>query len=154
MAAGRLRAAYYNSGTYASPAWAELSRISDVKRSRSRNSSDRMYRGATTVKSVTGYKKYGWSFKYHIKAAGVSDAVLTALEAAFLADTILDICFMNGRFTTGTTRTGERAPVLVSKCDIDESDESGCTFDVEFVEAEQEQSGVLFEAVAFSVTTA
>ncbi len=153
MTAGRLRAAYYNSGTYGSPTWVLFSRISDVQRGRSRTKSDRKYRGAQVGKKVTGYLEYAWSFKYHVKKAGAADTVLDALEASLLNETVMDVCFMNGKFDTGTTRKGERGPVVVTKLDISEADEDGVTYDVELDHVEDEQSGSLFEVGAYTVTT-
>lgn len=149
--AGRKRAAYYNSGTYASPTWIHLARISDVNRPQSRSTSDRMYRGAVNKKKVTGYKEHSFTFKYHVKKAGTTDTVLDKLQDSFDNDTVIDICFMNGRFDTGTTRTGVRGPVVVSKFDISEADEEGVTYDVELVEVEDD---TIPEITAFSVTTA
>jgi hypothetical protein len=149
--AGRKRAAYYNSGTYASPTWIHLARISDVNRPQSRSTSDRMYRGAVNKKKVTGYKEHSFTFKYHVKKAGTADTVLDKLQDSFDNDTVLDVCFMNGKFDTGTTRTGVRGPVVVSKFDISEADEEGVTYDVELVEVEDD---TIPEITAFSVTTA
>ena len=149
--AGRKRAAYYNSGTYASPTWVHLGRISDVNRTQSRSTSDRMYRSAENKKKVTGYKEFGFTFKYHVKKAGSADTVLDDLQDSFDNDTVLDVCFMNGKFDTGTTRTGVRGPVVVSKFDISEADEEGVTYDVELVEVEDD---TIPEITAFSVTTA
>lgn len=149
--AGRKRAAYYNSATYASPTWVHLARISDVNRTQSRSSSDRMYRGAKNKKKATGYKEHSFTFKYHVKKAGTADTVLDKLQDSFDNDTVIDICFMNGKFDTGTTRTGVRGPVVVSKFDISEADEEGVTYDVELVEVEDD---TIPEITAFSVTTA
>lgn len=149
--AGRKRAAYYNSGTYASPTWVHLARISDVNRPQSRSTSDRMYRGAVNKKKVTGYKEHSFTFKYHVKKAGTADTVLDKLQDSFDNDTVIDVCFMNGKFDTGTTRTGVRGPVVVSKFDISEADEEGVTYDVELVEVEDD---TIPEITAFSVTTA
>lgn len=149
--AGRKRAAYYNSGTYASPTWIHLARISDVNRPQSRSTSDRMYRGAVNKKKVTGYKEHSFTFKYHVKKAGTADTVLDKLQDSFDNDTVIDVCFMNGKFDTGTTRTGVRGPVVVSKFDISEADEEGVTYDVELVEVEDD---TIPEITAFSVTTA
>lgn len=158
MSAGRLRAAYYNSATYSSPTWVYIGRISDVTRSRSRSTSDRMYRAAKTKKKVTGYLEYGFSFKYHVKKSGstpATDTVLDKLEDSFLNETVIDVCFLNGKIATGTTRAGERGPIVVSKLDIAESDEEGVTYDVELVEVEDEQpAGTAFEFGAYQVVTA
>jgi len=157
MSAGRLRALYLNTASstpYATPTWTHVSRISDVQRSRSRSTNDRAYRGAKNKKKVTGYKEYGFSFKYHVKKAGATDTVADEFEDSYTNETVLDVCFMNGLFTTGTTRVGERGPCVVSKMDIIENDEEGVTYDIELVEVEDEQpAGTLFEFAAFSVTT-
>ncbi len=157
MSAGRLRTFYLNTASstpYATPTWTLVSRISDVSRPRSRSTNDRAYRGAKNKKKVLGYKEYGFSFKYHVKKAGATDTVLDKLEDSFTNETVLDVCFMNGKFDTGTTRVGERGPVVVSKLDISENDEEGVTYDVELVEVEDEQpAGTLFEFSAYSVTT-
>lgn len=149
--AGRKRAAYYNSGTYASPTWVHLGRISDVNRTQSRSTSDRMYRSAENKKKVTGYKEHSFTFKYHVKKAGTTDTVLDKLQDSFDNDTVIDVCFMNGKFDTGTTRTGVRGPVVVSKFDISEADEEGVTYDVEVVEVEDD---TIPEITAFTVTPA
>lgn len=151
MSAGRLRALYYRSGgTYGSPTWTLVGRISDVSRGRERGVSERKYRSAKNVKGVTGYLKRTFSFKYHIKKAGSTDTIADAFEDSFINETVMDVCFMNGKFDTGTTRTGERGPVVVTKLDITESDEDGVTYDVELTEVEDE---TIAEFAAFSVTT-
>lgn len=150
VAAGRLRVASYNSATFASPTWVTFARITDVQRTRSRSTSDRMYRGAQNKKKITGYMERGFTFKYAIKKAGGTDTVADKLEDSYTNGTILDVCFMNGAMTSGTTRTGERGPVVVSKLDISEADEEGVTYDVELVEVEDD---TIAEFVAYSVTT-
>lgn len=149
--AGRKRAAYYNSATYGSPTWVLLGRISDVNRPQSRSTSDRMYRSANNKKKVTGYKEHSFSFKYHVKKAGSADTVLDKLQDSFDNDTVIDVCFMTGKFDSGTTRTGIRGPVVVSKFDLSEPDEEGVVYDVELVEVEDD---TIPEFTAFSVTTA
>jgi len=86
-----------------------------------------MYRSAENKKKVTGYKEHSFTFKYHVKKAGTTDTVLDKLQDSFDNDTVIDVCFMNGKFDTGTTRTGVRGPVVVSKFDISEADEEGVT---------------------------
>lgn len=157
MSAGRLRTLYLNTAVstpYATPTWTLVSRISDVSRSRSRSTNDRAYRGAENKKKVTGYKEYGFSFKYHVKKAGATDTILDKLEDSFVNETVLDVCFLNGVIASGTTRVGERGPVVVTKCDISENDEEGVTMDIELAEVEDEQGGSLFEFGAYTVTTA
>ncbi|MEQ1828531.1 MAG: hypothetical protein ABL921_21390 [Pirellula sp.] len=158
MSAGRRRAAYVNTGTFATPVWVHISRISDVQRPKSRGTSERKYRGAKNVKTVTGYIKYGWTFKYHIKGPNASaDAVLVKLQDSMDSEIVLDVLFLNqrisqptGTFPGGANAVGVRAPVVVTKLDESESDEEGCTYDVELMEVEDEQSSVLNETMPFT----
>ena len=157
-AAGRRRAAYVNTGTFATPVWAHMTRITDVQRPKSRATSDRKYRGAKNVKTVTGYIKYGWTFKYAIKGPNASaDAILTKLQDSFDNEVILDVLFLNqriaqptGTFPSGANAVGVRAPVVVTKLDESEADEEGCTFDVELMEVDDEQSSALNETQPFT----
>ncbi len=153
MSAGRLRALYLNTAVstpFATPTWSLVSRISDVQRTRARPTSDRAYRGANNKKKILGYKEYGFSLKYHVKKAGATDTIADKLEDSFVNETVLDVCFMNGKFDAGTTRKGERGPVVVSKMDISEADEEGVTYDIELVEVEDE---TITEFTAYTVTT-
>lgn len=153
MSAGRLRALYVNTAVstpYATPTWTLVGRISDVQRSRSRATADRKYRSAKNSKKITGYKEYGFSFKYHVKKAGAADTIADKLEDSFTNETVLDVCFMNGLIAAGTTRVGERGPVVVTKLDIAEADEEGVTYDVELSEVEDE---TILEFAAYTITT-
>lgn len=161
MSAGRKCWAAYNSGTYASPVWVTLSRITEVKRSQSRGTGERMYRGAANKKTITGYMEYKMSFKYQAKRAGLADTVFDALNASFLNETKLDVLFLDqpltvptGNAAIGTSAKGVRGPYVVTKFDRDESDEDGVSFDVELAEIEDEQSGALVETVPYTGTVA
>lgn len=158
-AAGRRRAAYVNTGTYSTPVWVELTRISDVTRPKSRGTGDRKYRGAKSVKTVTGYLTYGFTFKYHIKGPRLAaDSALALLEGSLDNETILDVCFLNQKiiqpagFPVGANAVGVRGPVLCTKLDLSESDEEGVSYDVELKETEDEQpAGTLYEMGAYSI---
>lgn len=160
MSAGRTRAAYINTGTFSTPVWVHISRISGVQRSQSRGTADRKYRGASSVKTITGYKKYGFTFKYHVKSSKLAaDTVIALFQASFDSETVLDVCFLNqrtvqpaGTFPTGANAIGVRGPVVVTKFDISEEDEEGVTYDVELNEVEDEQpSGTDFSMQAISI---
>ena len=158
MSAGRRRAAYVNTGTFATPVWVHVTRITDVKRPKSRGTSDRKYRGAKSVKTVTGYIKYGWTFKYQIKGPNASaDAVLAKFDDSMDNEITLDMLFLNqritqptGTFPSGANAVGVRAPVVVTKLDLDEADEDGCSYDVELMEVDDEQSSALNETMPFT----
>jgi len=135
-----------------------MSRISGVQRPKSRGTADRKYRGANNVKTVTGFLKYGFTFKYHLKGPRLAaDTVLALLEASLESETIMDVCFLNqriaqptGTWTAGANAVGVRGPVVCTKLDLSEEDEEGVTYDVELMEVEDEQSGVLTEIAAYS----
>lgn len=159
-AAGRKRAAYINTGTNSTPVWVQMERISGVNRPSSRGTADRKYRGARSVKTVTGYITYGFTFKYHIKASKfTTDAVIALLDGSFNSETVLDCCFLNqriiqatGTFTPGANAIGVRGPMIVTKLDLIEEDEEGVTYDVELKEVEDEQpAGTPFEIGAYSI---
>lgn len=160
MSAGRRRAAYVNTGTYSTPVWAEMSRISGVQRGRSRGTSDRKYRGSPNVKTVTGYKTNSFTFKYHVKGPKfTTDAVLTLLEASYEDETPLDVCFLNqkivqptGSFTPGANAVGVRGFVVSVKMDISEEDEEGVSYDIELREIEHEEpAGTARDIASYSV---
>lgn len=160
MAAGRQRAAYVNTGTFSTPVWVEMSRISGVQRGRSRGTSDRKYRGSGNVKTVTGYRTNTFTFKYHVKAARfTTDAVLALLEGSYENETPLDVAFLNqrivqptGSFQAGAQAVGVRGFVVAVKMDINEEDEEGVSIDVELREIEHEEpAGTARDVGAFSV---
>lgn len=160
MNTGRRRAAYVNTGTYSTPVWSEMSRISGVQRGRSRGTADRKYRGSDNVKTVTGYRTNTFTFKYHIKGPRfTTDAVLALLEASYENETPLDVAFLNqriqqptGTFTVGANAIGVRGFVVATKMDIAEEDEEGVSIDVELREIEHEEpAGTARDVAAFSV---
>ncbi len=160
MSAGRTRAAYVNTGTYTTPVWVHISRITGVQRPQSRATSDRKYRGARSVKTVTGYLTYGFTFKYAVKSSKfATDTVGALLQGSLDNETVLDVCFLNqriiqptGTYPSGANAVGVRGPVVVTKFDIAEEDEDGVMFDVELKEVEDEQPvGTPFEMQAISI---
>ncbi len=117
MSAGRLRALYYNSASFACAYLGPDESYQRRENRREKGTSDRKYRGAKTVKSVTGYLKYGISFKYFVKKAtpAVTDTLADKLEDSFLNDTIIDLAALNAAIASGTTRKGIRGPFVVTK---------------------------------------
>jgi hypothetical protein len=157
MPAGKSCKAYLNiGGTLPMPTWVEMKRISNVSRPKSRSTSDRMFRGAKNKKKVAGYLEYGFSFEYVPAKAGSgaasADTVLTALEASLENETILDAAFMDRAIATSGAK-GVRGPMMCTKLDRKEDDESSIVFDVELVEVEQEDgSGNLVEIAPYTIT--
>jgi hypothetical protein len=150
MRAGRKCTLNYNTGTYGTPVWSQLRRVSDVKLANSRGTSERMYRGAANKKTVTGYRSYSISFTYAVKDVGMaSDTVLTALLDSFNNDTTMDIAMLDR--PAGSNATGIRGPFVVSQMDRNEPDEDGVTYDVVLSEIDAEQAGTLWEAAPYTI---
>lgn len=134
---------------YENPMWEEMRRISDVKRTCSRSTSDRMFRGAKNKKKVTGYIERGFSFKYHPSRSSY-DIVLEMLRWSYTENFVIPVCFMDRR-GIGPGGTGVFGPMLVTKMDEDEADESPVSYDVELVEAEAEFGGQLIEIDVYEI---
>lgn len=157
--AGRKRKCYVNTGTYATPVWSEVGRVSNVKRGQSKGASDRYYRSAKNKKKVPGAPEYSFSFKYQIKNPKYADTIMDKFQDSFDNDTVLDMAFLNraiqlatGTFTVGDKAKGIRGPLVCTKFDLDESDDEGVSYDVELVEVDEEQSGSAWEVSAYEVT--
>lgn len=147
---GRKNKAYYNTGSYGTPVWTLLNRISGVKRAQSRNTSEYNYREAENIKTALGKKKYSFTFKYETKrAAGATDTVLAALQDSFDNETELDVAFVDQAIAT-TGAFGVRGPFVVADFARDESDESNTAYDVTLMEIDSEDSGSLVETVPWT----
>ncbi len=156
--AGRLNALYFNTGTYATPVWAYVDRISDVKRPSSRPKSTRKYRGLKSTKNVAGYKDHAINFKYEVKPVALSHAVFALMEESYEDEASLDLIMVNSKLIlpagnplVGEDAVGIRGFFQVFKFDRDEADEDGTTYDVELAEVYEEVSGVVKEVEAFSL---
>jgi hypothetical protein len=157
MSAGKDYPVYVNEGTYSTPDWTRLCRISDVNISRSKGVNDVMMHCSPNKKAIIGYKKNSVTFKYlekKVGATGVSDAVFDLLEDSYENDTVLDMAFMNGLLSSGTTRQGYRGPMIITKLDRSQADEEGVSYDVEAHEVEDEQGGNIWDFGPYEVVTA
>ena len=134
MQVGRKCSANYNTGTYGTPTWTALGRVSSPKGTRGRPTSRRVYREATTSKNVTGVLDNGWSFKYVPTDPGQTDTVLAALVASLEDGTQMDLAFLDT--TAGSGAKGVRGPFVVSQMDRNEDDEDAVDYDVTVVEVE------------------
>lgn len=143
---------------YATPEWTRICRVSDVNVDRTKGVNDSSFHCSPNKKAIIGYKKNSITFKYtekKVSATGVSDSVFDILEDSFENDTILDICAMNGLLSAGTTRQGERGPMVVTKLSQSRADEEAVTYDVEMHEVEDyKPDGSMFDFGAYQVVTA
>lgn len=147
---------YVNTGTYGSPTWTRMCRVSDVNISQSKSTNDVMMHCSPNKKAVIGYKKHSATFKYVVKKvlpAGVTDTMFDRLQDSYDNDTVIDIAFLNGVIAASTTRQGERGPVIVTKLDRSQADEEAVTYDVEVHEVEDEQAGSVWDWAPYELVT-
>lgn len=137
MQAGRTCTLNYNTGTYGSPTWVHIGRVSSPSRTQGRPTSRKTYREANNSKNVTGLIDNEISGQYVQKNAGQADTILDALEDSLLNDTVLDIAMLDGPAAT-TGSTGIRGPFVVSQLDKSEDDEDAVVFDFTLVEVEDD----------------
>lgn len=147
---GRKNKLYYNAGTYATPTWTLIGRISGLKRTQNRSTSEYAYREAANKKTATGQITTELSFKYETKRAPTAaDTVFAALLDSFTNDTVLDIACTDQAIGTSGAK-GIRGPFVVTQFDRDEADESNTAYDVTLKEVDHEESGSLVEVAAYA----
>lgn len=132
MKPGRTCTVNYNTGTYASPTWTHIGRLSSPKINEGRPATRRTYRGSTNSKNVVGMLDVGVTFTYIVSQT--TDTVLAAILAALRAGTVLDIALLDK--AAGATATGIRGPFLVSAANRSEDDEDAVVYEITLVEAE------------------
>lgn len=137
MQVGRQCSLNYNTGTYGTPTWTVIGRVSSPSRTQGRPTSRRTYRGASTSKNVTGLMDYEISGQYVPKNKGQADTVFDALLDSFQNDTVLDIAMLDDAAATSGA-TGIRGPFVVSQLDRSEDDEDAVVYDFTLVEVEDD----------------
>lgn len=148
MRSGRKCTLNYNTGTYASPTWTHMGRVSSPKQTLGRPTSRKVWRESANSKNVTGVKDVGMTFTYIVKSNDVADAVLTALLDSYHNDTVMDLAALDR--TAGTGAKGIRGPFVVSQIDRNEDDEDAVSYDVTVVEAEHDTE-TAFMAASFTI---
>jgi hypothetical protein len=139
MRVGRTASANLNTGTFATPVWSKMGRISSPKRTQGRAANGRTYRDAKNKKNVLGMREYGYTFTYVLKNLTDSDAILTKLQESFDTETVLDISILDRPSATGAK--GIRGPFQVSQLDLSEDDEDAVIAEVTIVEVEDTTIG-------------
>jgi len=139
MLKGSKCSANINTGTFGTPVWSAIGRLSSPKRTQTRAANARTYRAATTKKNILGLKEYGFSFTYVVKGIADSDAILVLLQESFDDETALDIALLDR--PAGTGAKGIRGPFQVSQFDRNEDDEDAVTYEVTVVEVEDSAIG-------------
>lgn len=149
MQVGRNCTLNYNTGTYASPTWTALGRVSSPKLNQARPTSRKVYRESVNSKNVTGVKDIGFTFTYIVKGTAATDAVLTALLASFHSETVMDIAALDRPAASGAK--GIRGPFVVSQINKNEDDEDAVSYDVTLVEVEDDVNAG-FNAASYTIT--
>ena len=99
---GILAKAYYNTGTYASPTWAEIKAISDCQFVQSWQKADSPSRETPVMERVITIAELGITAKVKTRDSG--DTAYTAIMAAMAAGTTLDMMFLDGDSATNGVR--------------------------------------------------
>lgn len=147
MKPGRTCTVNYNTGTYASPTWTHIGRVSSPTINEARPATRRTYRGSNNSKNVLGMLDVGVTFTYVVRDG--TDTVLAAILAALRAATVLDIALLDG--PAGPAATGIRGPFFVQAANRNEDDEDAVTYEVTLVEAEHPQE-TAFMAAPYTIT--
>lgn len=135
MQVGRKCSLNYNTGTYGTPTWTPIGRVSSPSYTQGRPTSRKVYREANTSKNVTGILDREISFQYVVKNAGVADTVLDALLESLNDDVVLDLALLD-QAATESGATGIRGPFVISQADRSEDDEDAVVYDFTAVEVE------------------
>lgn len=143
---------YYNSATYASPTWVEISRARNIQRNRGPALSEVEFHGAGETGNIPGYKKFAGSFEYARRKG--TDAVYAFLEAARDAGDIVDLCHLNGPVDLDAS-TGWRCPVLLGETSgaANGGDAASDTFPFGKADAYNTSGGAAVGYAAFTGTT-
>lgn len=148
MQVGRKCSMNVNTGTYGTPIWSALGRISSPKINLGRPTSRKTYRESRNSKNVTGMLDVGFTFTYIVKGTGVADTILDMLYDSLYNDTVLDMAALDKTSATGAK--GIRGPFLVSQLNKTEDDEDAVSYECTVVECEDDVNAG-FKADAFTV---
>jgi hypothetical protein len=144
MQAGRTCSINYNTGTYASPTWTAMGRVSSPKMNEGRPATRRTYRGSPNSKNVLGMLDVGVTFTYVARPGTATDAVLTALLASLRSGTQMDIAMLDR--PAGTGAKGMRGPFVVSAMPRNEDDEDAVSYEVTLVEVNHDTEDAFMAA--------
>lgn len=123
---------YYNTGTYATPTWSEITDAQDVTLDSERATAEVKRRGSQFVKYLTALKDYGVQFTLIYNPG---NGALNALKDAYDNGAVVDVAVADGDIATSGTEYF-RAEMVVSKFSINQPLEDVITVDVELKPAE------------------
>lgn len=135
---------YYNSGTYASPTWVEITRTKGEKLPRSKAEISWEDRDSKYKKTKGGHQDLGLTFSYrHVR--GASDTVRTALLASLVNGTAIELLSCDGAYNE-TAVVGFRAHYEIMKMDKSAETSEAVTYECEAKHTEHyDNTGTLIE---------
>ena len=136
MLNGRSCTLNLNTGTYASPTWSPMGRVSSPSITQGRPVARKTYRESPNSKNITGMRDIGLTFTYILRGNVATDTIFTALSNSYFTDSILDIAALDR--PAGAGARGIRGPFVVSQFDRNEDDEDAVSYDVTLVEVEDD----------------
>lgn len=121
---------YYNTGTYASPTWTEITNVKDLTLNLQKGEADVTTRGGNGWKQSVGTLK-----EASIEFAMVwdpDDSAFTAIKDAFMNNTSIELLVLDGDESpaTGVTVQGLRAECSITSFKRNEGLEDALTVDV------------------------
>ena len=116
-----------NGGSWASPTWAEINNVENLKAPLSRTKAEASKRASAYKKYLPGMMDLGISFNM---PRDVADADYIALRTAFLAGTAIIVAYATGPIATVGTRY-VKLEVIITKFDEDEPLDGACMVDIE-----------------------
>jgi hypothetical protein len=140
---------YYNSGTYASPTWVEITRTKGEKMPRSKAEITWEDRDSSYKKTKGGHADLSLSFSYrHVR--GASDTVRTALLASLVNGTAVELLSCDGTYSE-TGVVGFRAYYEIMKMDKTAETSEAVMYECEAKHTEYyDNTGTLIEPVDFA----
>ncbi len=139
--------AYYNTGTQASPVWAELKRIENLSHSLAKNTGTLKIRGSKYEKIVPGQQTRSIAFNY-VRKRG-TDTVFAALKDSYENDSHVQIALTDIAIATSGA-AGVKAWYVVTKFDEKQDLENPWQVDVELGLVEHFESGNEIEPEAIA----
>lgn len=143
---------YLNTGTYASPTWARISRVEDVDLPDERETGELRIKGSDDVKTLVGPRKRSIAFRYKYKKG--TDAIFTALQTAYTNKSIVDYMALDGAADVDGSK-GHRGPYKVTKFSQSRPMVNPLEYDVELQVADTDEpgnDGTPWEVTAVTIT--
>jgi hypothetical protein len=132
MQVGRRCTLNINTGTFTTPIWSPIGRVSSPQTSFGRPTARKTYRESRNSKNVLGMLDVGMTFTYIQRAATAADTILASLFNSLYTDAVLDLAALDR--PAGTGAKGIRGPFAVSAMPKSEDDEDAVSYEVTVVE--------------------